>query len=590
MWIIKGLPGVFLVLIQTSCFMFGFSNEFLCPEVVFQSIPTEGGRPLEEDILSTHLVTSWIECGNKCLENKDCVTFSHIDSQSYDINCKINEVPHEFVVKSQNDSDNDDEEEEKTWKTYKLIKSGICATLHPCQNAGSCIKDFCEPEGYSCLCSQWYYGKHCENENRDFDVHFQSQHPVQSYIEMDDIVKSDLSEFTFTVWFKISMKLNCYQLLSYMVNGEDGHINLHFKSEANRGIRFFVGQVAQISKPYQTYIIPVNDDVWHHLGFAWSNVNGRWDVLVDGTPRAIRNGVKTGATIPAGGRLVIGQEHEGSKIVDGKGLLGQISGVNLWDRALLGEELDSLAKTPNAGRGNILRWFQVLRNIHGALEIVAPSKSKNTNAGLNFELHFDSNSSGHILAPGPKEPLEQLTVCFWLKISVGSTFVSYHVKHGDGPAFSFGMGSAYHLFAHINGDLVNSTIMKDVIVNNHWHFLCLTWDARTGVIIFYHQGSKMATHEKNCTSILQGGHFLIGATKHEKNGSYLFSKPFIGTLSCLNIWSARLVRGSIASMSSGAMNVNGDVLAWRNVLHLIVNNVTTVLNTIIYYPGKIRDF
>ena len=45
---------------------------------------------------------------------------------------------------------------------------------------------------------------------------------------------------------------------------------------------------------FSTYMIPVNDNVWHHLGFVWSNTNGRWGVLVDGTPRAIRDSVKTG--------------------------------------------------------------------------------------------------------------------------------------------------------------------------------------------------------------------------------------------------------------------------------------------------------
>ena len=130
--------------------------------------------------------------------------------------------------------------------------------------------------------------------------------------------------------------------------------------------------------------------------------------------------------------------------------------------------------------------------------------------------------------------------------------------------------------------------MTDVIVNNHWHFLCLSWDVRAGVINFYHQGKKMDTRKKNCTSIVPGGHFLIGALKHNKNGSYLFSERFVGTLSCLNIWSAQLLGVSIVSMSSGAMNVNGDVLAWRNVLHFIVNNVTVMPNTIIYYPGKVK--
>ena len=131
--------------------------------------------------------------------------------------------------------------------------------------------------------------------------------------------------------------------------------------------------------------------------------------------------------------------------------------------------------------------------------------------------------------------------------------------------------------------------MSDVILDNHWHFLCLLWDNEIG-ITFYDQGLVIDKCEKQSTSILPGGNFLIGATKQDQNGSYVFSNRFVGTLSCLNIWSAKLFYKSIFIMTSGAMNVNGDVLAWRNVLQLIVNNVTVVPNTIVYYPGKTKGF
>ncbi|CAB3991320.1 Hypothetical predicted protein [Paramuricea clavata] len=87
------------------------------------------------------------------------------------------------------------------------------------------------------------------------------------------------------------------------------------------------------------------------------------------------------------------------------------------------------------------------------------------------------------------------------------------------------------------------------------------------------------------TSISPEGRFLIGTTRDEKNGPYIYSSGFVGTLSCLNIWSVELSFTSIYSMSSGAMNINGDCLAWRYVLGMIVGNLTIVPNTIIYYPG-----
>ena len=108
---------------------------------------------------------------------------------------------------------------------------------------------------------------------------------------------------------------------------------------------------------------PINDNVWHHLGFIWSNVNGRWEVLIDGTPRAIRNSVKIGQVIPGGGSLVIGQHYTTSGFQADGGLLGQISGVNIWDTAFSGEEVEDLSQSRGNNEGNILRWFNVLKNM-----------------------------------------------------------------------------------------------------------------------------------------------------------------------------------------------------------------------------------
>ena len=129
--------------------------------------------------------------------------------------------------------------------------------------------------------------------------------------------------------------------------------------------------------------------------------------------------------------------------------------------------------------------------------------------------------------------------------------------------------------------------MENVITNNLWHFLCLTWNGRIGhKMKFYHQGFKMDEKTIHNTSISQGGKFLIGATKDYKNGPSHFFSDFVGTISCLNIWSVTQPYYCILAMSSGAMNINGNVLAWRDLLGMIVNNLTIIPNTIIYYPGK----
>ena len=71
---------------------------------------------------------------------------------------------------------------------------------------------------------------------------------------MDNIIKSNLNQFTYTAWFKISIGLRWFQLLSYMVHDVDGYINLRFETESENShvVRAFRGQVAKDPKRYGT--------------------------------------------------------------------------------------------------------------------------------------------------------------------------------------------------------------------------------------------------------------------------------------------------------------------------------------------------
>ena len=82
-----------------------------------------------------------------------------------------------------------------------------------------------------------------------------------------------------------------------------------------------------------------------------------------------------------------------------------------------------------------------------------------------------------------------------------------------------------------------------------------------------------------------GGKFLIGVEKDSNSGNY--SGSFFGYLSCVNIWSYIQSTVSIFAMSSGGMNINGDLLAWRDVQGYIVGNLSILPKTAIYFPGKI---
>ena len=330
-------------------------------------------------------------------------------------------------------------------------------------------------------------------------------------------------------------------------------------------------------------MIPVNDNVWHHLGFVWSNTNGRWDVLVDGTPRAIRDSVETGQVIPGGGMLAIGQKYKASGFETGEEFLGKISGVNIWDQALSGEKIEAMAQSRGDEKGNILKWFNVVHNFVGNIEVALPSNVQNTNRNLNYELQFESSDSGYVLSPGPVGPVDQLSVCLWLKTSVTSTFVYYNVEGETGPAFQFGISSSSHLFGKINGSLAERDVPDHHIVNNYWHFICITWNGLNGNVNFYYEGSKLTAVSGPVTQLSKGGEFSIGVRRKSNSATYFSS--FSGKLSCVNIWSYVQSTQSIVAMASGTMNVNGDLLAWRSVQSYIVGNLTVVFDSEIYFPG-----
>ena len=86
------------------------------------------GHPPEEYVISSHHVNSWFECSEICLDNEDCVTFSHRITSSDDINCKVASESAEEVVCSPQHTDK--------WTTYEKaepVSYNNCAIL---QNLG----------------------------------------------------------------------------------------------------------------------------------------------------------------------------------------------------------------------------------------------------------------------------------------------------------------------------------------------------------------------------------------------------------------------------------------------------------------------
>ncbi|XP_028411266.1 sushi, von Willebrand factor type A, EGF and pentraxin domain-containing protein 1-like [Dendronephthya gigantea] len=355
-----------MIVLLASCFIFVDAKTDNCvKEGVFKAVSKD--KPLIKDEISSHYVNSWLECGSKCLRNLNCTIFSYSTDPHDKINCNISKAAtgeYEFPT----------QDEKKTWKTFEIRNIGLdkCLRLQLCLNDGRCGRS-CEPDGYVCTCRDNYHGKHCENKIHDeFDLVFSSQEPLRSYVEVDNMITTDLTQFTFSTWFKISRGEKKYDFFSHKTdNNVADNIGFHIGTP-NGGILH--GQVMLLQTKFSTSLPPINDNTWHHLSVVWDNINGRLDIFIDGTPQSLTTKKKKNKFVPGGGKFVIGQQYKASGFSDKfKGYIGQINDLNLWNTAFSGERIETIANLGERLEGNMLAWSEVFDNIVGNIQVVKPT-------------------------------------------------------------------------------------------------------------------------------------------------------------------------------------------------------------------------
>ena len=113
---------------------------------------------------------------------------------------------------------------------------------------------------------------------------------------------------------------------------------------------------------------------WHHICFTWKNSDGSWELYQDGTKTA-GDCLAKGHVIVAGGSLVLAQEQDnvGDAFQSKQAFVGDLSGVNMWNKVLTGEEISSMSGQCHSEEGNVFKWSDFKSHVHGDAEVVEPS-------------------------------------------------------------------------------------------------------------------------------------------------------------------------------------------------------------------------
>lgn len=142
-------------------------------------------------------------------------------------------------------------------------------------------------------------------------------------------------------------------LLSYATKDNDNKLVLHGRDSLVPGSIHFV-----IGDPVfrELSLRPLLDGQWHHICIIWTSMGGKYWLHIDRRIVATGSRFREGYEIPPGGSLVLGQEQDtmGGQFDSSEAFVGSISGLAIWDRALVPREVANLATGKELPTGAIL--------------------------------------------------------------------------------------------------------------------------------------------------------------------------------------------------------------------------------------------
>lgn len=118
---------------------------------------------------------------------------------------------------------------------------------------------------------------------------------------------------------------------------------------------------------------PLVNNIWHHICVSWENVQGLWDVLVDGTVMA--HGSDWGQTLSVRpGKLVVGQSQGvyGGGFTAGESFKGKVASLNIWSTKVTNSVIKEKANSCSYDLGNVIDWRTFRHGAHGNVKILSP--------------------------------------------------------------------------------------------------------------------------------------------------------------------------------------------------------------------------
>ena len=125
-----------------------------------------------------------------------------------------------------------------------------------------------------------------------------------------------------------------------------------------------------------------------------------------------------------------------------------------------------------------------------------------------------------------------------------------------------------------------------------WHFYCMQWRSSDGLTEYYQDARKLRKEIKEDSIGIyfpSNGDMILGQELDAYVDGFDQEQAFKGSLTGLNFWSHFLGNDTIQGMSAGVINVNGNLLQWRDFRWRTFGNVHMVDRSEPEIPGIFYD-
>jgi len=364
-----------------------------------------------------------------------------------------------------------------------------------------------------------------------------------------------MSAFSVCAWLRKTTTDAFRYWFSYAVPGSDNEIII---GEDDAGTVVFYIQNSRIGTDGNAW--PVN--AWTHVCVSWDS-SSRGFIAVNGEVVESENGFKAGASIRAGGTLVLGQDQDnvGGGFDASQSYQGDIYDLNLWEYALSEDEVSFLYSSGRCGFAEIdhdpeMSYSDVYgQRPQGDAQFVDgscadPDQSQSMGKVLRFPPQSEVSTSNYVqlTADFGVNALRSLSVCTWYfkSFSDSGRFVFSYAISGDDNAIILGEWSDHFVFyvrrARFDTDIV--------LEQQTWYHICATWSSRSGMVVYVDGENRGEADLALGASVPSGGILTLGQEQDSLGGGFDRNQAFAGSIYNMNIFNVQLSARQVAEVYS----------------------------------------